>query len=147
MDEFVRLTIVHGKITKIDGGLSAEKLRRYLEENSREEKDPESVLQCSEIAFGANSKARTVAADPSGHWSRPGRPTVETEKRLGTIHLAFGDSKLGEKGAEGHTMAEIHLDFVIPRHGLTVEMFTRLDDFTGQKNGKKLIDQGGWNFE
>ncbi len=147
VDEFVHLTIRQGKIAKIDGGLSAEKLRKYLEENSEEEDDPESVIQCSEIAFGANSKARTIVSNPEGAWNDIGHPTVETEKRLGTMHIAFGSSKHGDVGSEGHTSSDVHIDFVLPRHGLTVEKFTNQEDFSGLENGVKLIDQGGWNFQ
>lgn len=146
VDEFVRLTIKNGKIWKIDGGISADKLREYLEKASKAEGTPESVLQCAEIAFGANSKARTVVSDPLGSWKEIGIPTVETEKRLGTIHIAFGSSKHGEEGTEGHTESDVHLDFVIPRNGLTVEKFTTQRDYEKQKNGQKLIDQGGWNL-
>lgn len=146
VDEFVRLTIKDGKIRRIDGGVSAEKLRKYLEEESKKEVDPESVIQCSEIAFGANSKARTVVSDPDRNWQEVGNPTIETEKKLGTMHLAFGSSKHGEEGTEGHTESDVHLDFVIPRNGLTVEKFINQRDYEKQKNGEKLINQGSWNF-
>lgn len=146
VDKFVRLTIGGGKIRRIDGGVSAEKLRKYLVENSANEDNPENVLQCAEIAFGANSKARTVVSDLEGHYTETGRTTVETEKRLGTMHIAFGDSKHGEEGTEGHTESDIHLDFVIPRNGLTVEKFISARDFERQRNGEKLIDQGSWNL-
>ncbi|OGZ34695.1 MAG: hypothetical protein A2Y98_02780 [Candidatus Portnoybacteria bacterium RBG_19FT_COMBO_36_7] len=146
VDKFVRLTIKGGKIRKIDGGISAEKLRKYLEENSKKESDPESVIQCSEISFGANSKARTVPSNPTGGWKEIGRPTTETEKRLGTMHIAFGSSKHGEEGVEGHTKSDVHLDFVLPRHSLTVEKFTTEKDYEKQKNGEKLMNHGSWNF-
>lgn len=146
VDEFVRLEIKYGKIRRIDGGASAEKLRQYLQENAPDQDDPESVVQCAEIAFGANSKARTVPINPSGNWEDIGNPTTETEKRLGTIHIAFGSSQHGEEGTEGHTESEVHLDFVIPRHGLTVEKFVNQSDFDKQKNGEKLISEGSWNL-
>ncbi len=146
VDEFVRLTIKGGKIRRIDGGVSAEKLRKYLMDKSIDETNPESVLQCAEIAFGANSKARTAPSNPEGHWTEKTNPTTETEKRLGTMHIAFGDSTYGEEGAIGHTGSDVHLDFVIPRNGLTVKKFTNNRDFEKNKNGEKLIDQGGWNL-
>lgn len=146
VDEFVRLYIKDGKIRRIDGGASAEKLRQYLLENAPDQDDPESVLQCAEIAFGANPRARTVPKEVNGGWEEIGNPTVETEKRLGTMHLAFGSSQHGEEGTEGHTESDVHLDFVIPRHGLTVEKFVSQADFEKQKNGEKLINEGGWNF-
>ncbi len=146
VDEFVRLTIRDGKIITIDGGESAEKLRKYLEENSKTEDNPYSVLQCSEVAFGANSKARSVVSNPEGHYTDITNPTTETEKRLGTMHLAFGSSKHGPAGSEGHTESDVHLDFVIPRSGLTVTAFDRYDDFKKNENGQHLIDEGRWNF-
>ena len=146
VDEFVKLTIKNGKIVTIDGGKSAEKLRQYLEENSKEEDNPYSVLQCAEIAFGANSKARSVVSKPEGDYTDTTNSTVETEKRLGTMHIAFGSSKHGEEGTEGHNESDVHLDFVIPRHGLTVTGFNRYDDFQKNKNGQRLIDEGRWNF-
>ncbi|MDP3882716.1 MAG: aminopeptidase [Candidatus Staskawiczbacteria bacterium] len=149
VDEFVRLTFHKGQVVKIDGGASAEKLRTYLIENSANAKDFQNVVRIAEIAFGANSKAKTVVSDPEKGWQTPGRPTIETEKRLGTMHLALGGSGHGEEGTEGHSKStenEVHLDFVIPRNGLTVEMFTTARDYEKQKNGRKLINQGSWNF-
>jgi len=146
VDEFVRLTIRNGKIATIDGGESAEKLRKYLEENSKLEDNPLSVLQCSEIAFGANAKARSVVTNPEGHYTDVANPTVETEKRLGTMHLAFGDSRHGEEGTEGYNESEIHLDFVLPRNGLTVKAFYSREDFKNGRNGERLIDEGRWRL-
>lgn len=146
VDEFVHLTIRNGKIAKIDGGKSAEKLRKYLEKNSREEKNPSNVLQCSEIAFGANSKAKAAVSNPEKPFTARVNSTVEAEKRLGTMHFAFGDSKHGEEGAEGFTESDIHLDFILPRNGLTVKAFKNSEDFKKQKNGERLIDEGRWNF-
>ena len=139
--------VAGGKIRAIDGGVSAERLRKYLERESRSQKDPESVLQCAEVSFGANPRARTGPSDPEKSWRRRiVRPTVETEKRLGTMHIAFGDSRHGEKGVEGHTESDVHLDFVIPRLGLTVEVFKSRKDFEKKENGMKVINEGSWNF-
>ena len=107
------------------------------------EKNPKSVVQCAEIAFGANSKAGTIA-NPEGNWREEDNPLTEKEKRWGTMHIAFGNSKHG--AAEGHTESNVHLDFVIPRNGLTVEKFTSEKDYEKQKNGVKLINQGSWNL-
>ncbi|MDD5026563.1 MAG: aminopeptidase [Candidatus Peribacteraceae bacterium] len=146
VDEWVRLTIHHGKIVKIDGGTSAERLRRYLIANAANEKNPYNVLQCAEIAFGANSKARSVVRSPKKTRRAHGNSTLEAEKRLGTMHFAFGDTKHGEEGTEGHTEADIHLDFIIPRNGLTVTAFTNDHDFERRKNGVNLIHGGSWGF-
>ncbi len=146
VDALVRLKIKNGRIATIDGGESAEILRRYLEKNSADQKDPRSVLQCAEIAFGANSKARSVVSDSRGDFTDLTHPTTETEKRLGTMHIAFGSTKHGEEGTEGHTESDEHLDFVIPRNGLTVTAFMNHRDFQNRKNGRRLIDEGRWLF-
>ena len=146
VDEFVRLTIKGGKITNIDGGESAEKLRRYLEEKSQDEDNPWSVAQISEVAFGANSKARSKVRDPEGLWSGRGVTVTEAEKRLGTMHIAVGSSQHGEEGTEGYNESDVHMDFVIPRSGLTVTAFKDRQDFEKDKNGERLIDEGRWNF-
>jgi len=150
VDEYVRLTIHHGRIVRIDGGASAEKLRQYFLTNAEAAEHPLSVLQCSEIAFGANLKART--GDPTKAFSEPGHSAVETEKRLGTMHIAFGDAQHGEEGTEGHTHAPTHLDFVLPRAGLTVRAFRRFEDyeqarsFRTEKEGETLIRNGDWQL-
>jgi|GEM_PF-2526716 len=146
VDKFVHLTIHDGKIVRVDGGKSAEQLRKYLiEESEKEHGNPYNVLRCVEIAFGANSRART-ADKPDMTYSVEGHGTIEMEKRLGTMHIAFGDSKHGEEGTEGHTSANTHLDFVIPRHGLTVTAFKSWQDFERRKNGENLITKGSWGF-
>ncbi len=142
VDEFVHLTIRGGKIAKIDGGKAADAYREFLKKRSTHETDPLSVINCAEIAFGANSKARTTVVNPEGHYSEVGIPTLEAEKRLGTIHIAFGNSQHGSEGTDGHTYGNTHVDFVIPRQGLTVTSYENAEDFRRQKNGRRLIDQG-----
>lgn len=146
VDEFVRLTVRNGKIAAIDGGKSAEKLRKYLEKHSKKEEDPLSVVQFCEIAFGANSKSRTLVENPNKSYKHHMIEGTETEKRLGTIHLAFGSAEHGEEGAEGHTKSDVHLDFILPRNGLTVEGFKYHDDFKKRKNSERLIDEGRWKI-
>lgn len=144
VDELIRLTIRDGVITNIAGGKSATKLRKYLEKMAKEqitkEKDnPWNVFRIAEISFGANKKARYFG-------DAPHVPTIEAEKRFGTMHLAFGDTKHGEEGAEGFEEAVSHLDFVLPRAGLTVEMFKDERDFKKGKNSTRIINDGGVNF-
>lgn len=150
VDEFVRVNVKNGIITSIEGGKSAKKLRSDLEKDMRDEAkesgQPLNVLRVAEIAFGANSKARSTVSDPEKPYNFPGVSVIEAEKRLGTMHFAFGDSKHGEEGTEGFETATSHYDFVIPRNGLTVEMFTSEDDWKKKNNGKKLISNGGLNF-
>lgn len=149
VDEFVCLVFRQGRVAHIYGGKSADRLRSYLNERSKEETfDKRSVLQCAEVAFGANSHARGVVTNPSRTYRGRTTPTTEAEKRLGTMHIAIGSTKHGEEGVEGHTETESdsHLDFVIPRSGLTVTAYYNQDDFQRFKNGTRLIDYGGWNF-
>lgn len=143
VDKLIRLTIKDGVITNVVGGKSAERLRRYLERSAKEqiteEDNPWNVFRIAEISFGANSKARYFG-------DAPDIKTLEAERRFGTMHLAFGDSKHGEEGAEGFEKAVSHLDFVLPRAGLTVEMFKDENDFRKKKNGTKIINDGSVNY-
>jgi len=172
VDEFVILNIKNGIISSIQGGDSAEKLRKELVKDSINQAEEligeiekvsdgkkinsddikkENIVawqtyQCAEIGFGANSKARESVSNPKGSYRSKINAVVETEKRLGTIHLAFGDTKHGEKEADGFIAATSHYDFVIPRVGLNVEMFEEEDDFKNKKNGRMIISNGGLNF-
>lgn len=105
VDEFIYVIIRKGKISSIQGGESAEKLRKKLGEAALEKLEKgENLLdtyQCAEISFGANSRARSRVADSEQPYNTPGVSTIEAEKRLDTMHLAFGDTKHGEEGAEG----------------------------------------------
>ncbi len=152
VDEFVHVNIKDGVITSIEGGKSAQKMREQLEKDMRDEKklgeNPYDVLRIAEISFGANTKARSRAFDPEKSYKLPGASMVEAEKRFGTMHLAFGDSKHGEEGAGGFESVKIgsHYDFVIPRNGLTVEMFMNEKDFDQKRNGRKIIEEGSIRF-
>ncbi|MDD5589937.1 MAG: aminopeptidase [Candidatus Portnoybacteria bacterium] len=165
VDEFVRLEIRDGLIISIQGGKSAEKLQKYLARDVKDEikeqkqefkengelkekgksRNPGNIYRIAEIAFGANSKARNVS-DPKKSYRKKGVSVVEAEKKLGTMHLAFGDSRHDEEGTEGNSAVVPHHDFVVPRNGLTVEMFVREDDFEKSSNGRKIISEGGLNF-
>lgn len=146
VDEYVRVTFHEGKIVKIDGGESAEKLRTYLEEMSKEEDDPYSVIQCSELAFGGSKFARSKVADPSLSYEHHGVSVLEAEKRMGTMHVAIGSAQHDAEGASGEVESNVHVDFVLPRNELTVKAFYSDDDFRRQENGRKLIDEGRWNL-
>lgn len=148
VDELVRVVFKNGRITTIDGDKSAEKLRRYLEEMSKREDESNimSVLRCAELAFGASKYARSKVANPGMSYTHHGVSVLEAEKRMGTMHIAIGSSQHGIEGASGVTESNIHIDFVIPRNGLTVEAFYNRNDFRERSNGRKLISDGGWNF-
>ena len=149
VDQPVRLTVQRGRVVRIDGGESAEKMRKYWVEAAAQHKESEGkpwqqVLQIAEVAFGANSKARPRYVDPSKPYDHPGTPTVEAEKRLHTMHVAVGDMKFGEEGTEGEIECDSHLDFVLPGEGLTVTAFKTRDDWEKRKNGEFLVDRGDW---
>lgn len=146
VDQFVRLQFHEGKIVTIGGGESAKKLREYLEKASMREDDPESVVQCSELAFGGSVYARSKVLNEHAAYTHPGVSVLEAEKRLGTMHVAIGSAQHGIEGASGPTESNIHVDFVLPRSGLTVTGFWSQDDFKKRQNGQKLINDGSWNF-
>lgn len=146
VDEFVRVIFHDGRIVKIDGGESAQKLRTYLEEMSARAEDPKSVAQCSEIAFGGSVNARSRVSDENAAYTHPGVSVLEAEKRLGTMHVAIGSAQHGIEGSEGFTESNVHVDFVLPRRGLTVTAFYNQDDFGKRRNGTRLINDGSWNF-
>lgn len=141
VEEFVRVGFYQGKIIWIEGGKSAELLRKELEKISQLDVEKgygvQNVLTCAELAFGGNIKARDLTE---------GAATTEAEKRLGTIHLAVGDNHFGEDVASGKNSSYGHYDFVIPRLGLTLEMFTSDEDFKKEENGRKVIDEGRWRL-
>lgn len=158
VDQPVKLTIRDGKITTIEGGASAEKLRNYLFANSLLADDPQTVYTIAEIAFGANAKASKIdpGTGPDG-WRQEGGPSaVVTEKRLGTIHVAFGSDNHGLEGARGENWNKnvpTHLDFVLPQEGLTVHAFRNTAAFEHAKttdpaadNYDSLIENGDYRL-
>jgi len=151
VDEFIIIEFKDGLITNIRGGESAKKLREQLEKDAlKEEKagrDPMNVYRIAEIGFGANSKARGRAVAENEPYNLAGTSVVESEKSYGTIHVAIGDSQLGEEGAEGYISGPNHYDFILPRAGgLEVTMYTNEEDFKKKKNGVTLISLNGINL-
>lgn len=157
VDKFIHVKVRDGIIVSVQGGISAQEMVDNLSQSSAEDKEegtnPYNPYRIAEIAFGLNSKAKetVVNLDPNSvpnpdELYRLPDPGAETEKRLGTIHLAFGGSQHGEEGSEGYENSIAHNDFVIPRFGLTVEVYYDQDDFAKKRNGKKIIDNGGLNF-
>lgn len=152
VDELVKLTIKDGCIVEIQGGKSAEKLRKQLEKDAKKwgksGENPWDDFRIAEIAFGANSKAKGTVTNPEKSYKKPATSVVEAEKGLGTMHFGFGSAKHGEEESEGFHDAWSHYDFVLPRNGLTVEMFTSEDDFRDKKsaNARKIIDEGRFNL-
>lgn len=142
VDRPVTLQIKDGKIVQIEGGISAEKLRTYLQENSQMADDPEDVYTCAEIAFGVNAKATALQTHIGDEdWQKEGPSAVVTEKRFGTAHVAFGSDNHGyiegkPGDARGKNWAKnipTHLDFVLQQEGLTVRAFSNKDAFERAK--------------
>ncbi|MFH0851579.1 MAG: aminopeptidase [Candidatus Peregrinibacteria bacterium] len=162
VDQPVELQIKDGKIVQIEGGTSAEKLRTYLQENSQMADDPEDVYTCAEIAFGVNTKATALETHIGDFdWQKEGPSAVITEKRLGTVHVAFGSDNhgyiTGKPGdARGKNRAKnipTHLDFVLAQEGLTVRAFHSLEAFERAKaagssaeGSESLIENGDFRL-
>lgn len=150
VDELIKLIVKDRIIVSIEGGRSAEILKKQSEDDSAKQTETDSnpltVYRIAEIAFGANSKARSTVADPQQPYNYPGISFIEAEKRLGTMHLAFGSSQHGTEEADGLESAISHYDFIISRNGLTVEMFNNRNDFKYKKNGRKIISDGNIKF-
>ncbi|MEK9153478.1 MAG: aminopeptidase [Patescibacteria group bacterium] len=150
VDKLIKINFRDGRITSIQGGESAEKLRATLEKDALYENekggDPAGVYHIAEFSFGANEKAGSTVSDPNQPYYHKGISVVEAEKKLGTCHFAVGFNILGNEGGEGKIKVSSHYDFVLPRNGLTVEMFTNEDDFSKKQNGRKIIDEGRFNL-
>ncbi len=87
----VRLTLEHGRIVNIDGGVSAQELRDFLEDKDEE------AIGIAEFGIGTNPKAKLI-----------GSPLLD-EKVWGTIHIAFGTNK----SMGGERESNIHYDCII----------------------------------
>lgn len=150
VDDFVRLEIKDGIIISIQGGKSAEKLRKLLAADMKMEKkeneNPDDVLRVCQLCFGANSKARGRVGNMDKSFKHKGVSTVEAVASYGGASIGFGDAKHGDEGSEGFTGAEGQYIFTLPRQGLTVEMFTSEKDFGVLKNGRKIISGGNINY-
>ncbi|HVZ58823.1 MAG TPA: aminopeptidase [Patescibacteria group bacterium] len=135
----IHVNVRDGVITSIQGEEDARILRKDMaksaKQDAKDHNNPFDVYRIAEIGIGANSKAK---ADASA--------TIEAEKALGTVHLAFGDSQHELEGVEGFKAAASHLDFIIPNAGLSVEVFNHPDDFAQGRNGWNLFTAGGLNL-
>lgn len=113
LDEPIELTFEDGFVTAVEGGTSADELRRLLAEAD------ENAGNLAEFAIGTNPKARLIGN------------LAEDKKKRGTIHVAVGDNvSLG-----GTLESELHLDGVV-RHPTV-----RLDDEVVVEEGTLLVDR------
>ena len=116
-DEPIRLTIENGKVVKIEGGESANKLRDILEKTNKEyqEKNPNdkitNAFRLAEFSFGMNSKAFRYNKDRE---KISPDTSLEAEKGLGTIHIALGKNSLFniDRDDTDYNDIPIHIDCV-----------------------------------
>lgn len=95
----LRLTFRDGKVTRISGDKSAERLRRLLAPFGAD------ARRIAEFGIGTNEFARI-----SGY-------PLEDEKVLGTIHIALGNNiSFG-----GNNSAGVHLDGVVYKASVTID--------------------------
>jgi hypothetical protein len=117
VDSPIKITIENGVAVKIEGGESAEKIKKILEDNEKDykSKNPEdinaSAFKIAEFSFGMNSKA--FAYNEKGEKISP-VTSLEGEKGLGTIHIALGKNSLFNVHKEDpdYNNVSIHIDFV-----------------------------------
>jgi leucyl aminopeptidase (aminopeptidase T) len=84
-------TVRDGLVTDIDGGAEAERLRAHVD-------GVENATNIGELGIGINPLAR-ITSD-----------ITESKKRLGTAHMAMGDSAGGYGGT---VVSDVHLDGII----------------------------------
>ncbi|MFQ6053161.1 MAG: aminopeptidase [Candidatus Bathyarchaeia archaeon] len=97
-DEPVRMEVGEGRITEVEGGRTAERVRALLE-------SVPNFDNFAEIGIGVNPKARR-----SGDWQ-------EEKKRWGNVHIALGDNIY----YGGTTKCPLHSDFVVYRPTVEVD--------------------------
>lgn len=107
LDGPITWKVEDGAVVSIEGGASAEVLRRHVG-------GVENAENIGEIGIGMNPRARLTA------------DITESKKRLGTAHVAMGDSA-GEYG--GTVVSDVHLD------GMVL-------DATIESDGRVLISRG-----
>lgn len=112
VDAPIIMQVEKGRVTKIEGGKSAEKLRRIIEEAD------EWATNIAEFAIGTNPSARLIGN------------MTEDKKASGTVHIAIGDSH----NIGGTVESNIHLD------GLLLSPTVWIDGECVVENGKLLIE-------
>ncbi len=109
-DSPITFTIRNTEITEINGSKLAPRLRKLFFAKKHRKR-------VAELGIGLNDKARNPLN------------TLEAEKILGTIHMAFGNNiHFG-----GKNDSDVHYDFILSKPSLFV-------------NGKKIINKGKYLF-
>jgi leucyl aminopeptidase (aminopeptidase T) len=101
LDDVLTFTFENGEVVNIEGG---GKIEEYLRMKCKKPQN----RRIAELGIGTNEKA-----------TRPDN-LLESEKILGTIHVAIGDSK----SIGGENEAEIHMDFVVNKPTVTIDSKT-----------------------
>jgi leucyl aminopeptidase (aminopeptidase T) len=111
LDKPITMEFKDGRLVRLEGGTAADDLKRMLDKYGSSERN------LAELGIGTNEKAKLI-------------PNIlESEKVIGTFHIAIGDNK----GMGGNVEANIHLDFVVRGAKLEIDGRTIIDD------GKLLI--------
>lgn len=113
LDKPIRLTIKKGRVTKIEGGQSAAKLEKLVNESD------EGARNIAEFAIGTNPDARLIGN------------MAEDKKAIGTVHVAIGDSHV----IGGVVESNLHLD------GLVLNPTVYIDDDCVIDDGELLIEK------
>ncbi|MFC7392847.1 aminopeptidase [Scopulibacillus cellulosilyticus] len=113
LDEPIRLKIKKGLVTEVNGGQSAQKLKKIIEEAD------EGGRNIAEFAIGTNPNARLIGN------------MAEDKKAIGTVHIAIGDSHV----IGGTVESNIHLD------GLLLSPTVIIDNDCVIDKGNLLIEK------
>jgi leucyl aminopeptidase (aminopeptidase T) len=107
----ITLVVEQGLVTRFEGGAEARQLEAHIEgiENAR---------NIAELGIGLNPKSRLTGE------------ITEVKKKLGTAHMAIGDSAAGYGGK---VVSDVHLD------GMILEAHITLDGETIVADGKVLV--------
>lgn len=93
------LTVENGECAKIDGGVEARALEAHIE-------GVKNATNIAELGIGLNPKSRLTGG------------ITEVKKRLGTAHMALGDSAAGYGGK---VTSDVHLDGMIMNVRITID--------------------------
>jgi len=105
------LTVENGECAKIDGGVEARALAAHIE-------GVKNATNIAELGIGLNPKSRLTGG------------ITEVKKRLGTAHMALGDSAAGYGGK---VTSDVHLD------GMIMNVRIEVDGEVIAENGEVLV--------
>ncbi|MFT9846879.1 aminopeptidase [Aneurinibacillus sp. REN35] len=113
LDAPIRMEVRKGHVVSIEGGKSAERLKKLIEESD------EGASNIAEFAIGTNPNARLIGN------------MAEDKKAWGTVHIAVGDSHV----IGGTVESSIHLD------GLLLSPTVWIDEECVIEAGKLLVEE------